>query len=154
MSNEVSARTLLLRLGVSDFNATMMIPYMFTSPMTTDPKSPMIILLVKHLQKKLNTMGAGLIVTGYLDRPTAAALSGLLGGNQWSSWAWSDVIAATIKSHARDIKLTEVAPITPYAIPATGDMPLGLPEVPGGIFTYAAGAAALWYFMKKRSARA
>lgn len=150
MSTEVTGRSLLLKLGVGDFNATMMIPYLFTSPMTTDPKSPMIILMVKHLQKALNQMGANLIVTGYLDRPTAAALDGLFNGPAWSSWAWSDVIQGVIQSKARGTQLSEVEPITTHEIAATGDMPFGLPDVPGGLVTYAAGAVAIWYLLKKR----
>ena len=154
MSSEVSARNLLLKLGVGNYNATMMIPYLFTSPMTTDPKSPQIMLMVKHMQKVLNQLGAKLILTSYLDRPTAAALTGLFGTDQWSSWAWSDVIAGVVQAKATGAKLTEVAPITTYPIAATGDMPLGLPDVPGGIVTYAAAGAALWYFLKKRKGAA
>lgn len=150
MSSEVSARNLLLKLGVGNYNATMIIPYLFTSPMTTDPKSPMIMLLVKHMQKVLNQMGAGLIVTSYLDRPTAAALTGLFGSTNWTAWAWSDVIAGVVQAKANNTKLSEVEPVTTHAIAATGDMPLGLPDVPGGIFTYAAAGAALWYFLKKK----
>jgi len=151
MNTEVSGRTLLLRLGVGDYNATMMIPYLFTSAMTTDPKSPMIILLVKHLQAVLNQMGANLIVTGYLDRPTSAALTGLFGSRSWTSWAWSDIITAVIAAKARGASLQEVAPVTTHDIAATGDtMPFGLPDVPGGVLTYAAAGAALWYFLRKK----
>lgn len=155
MSNEVSARTLLLRLGISDLNATIIIPYMFISPMTTDPKSPQIMLLVKHVQKALNQMGAGLYVTSYLDRPTAAALTGLFGTDAWSAWSWSDVVASVVRAKAQNMSLREVEPITTHAIAATGDvMPFGLPDVPGGVLTYAAAAGALWYFMKKRKGAA
>lgn len=150
MNTEVSARSILLRLGVSDLNATQIIPYMFTSPMTTDPKSPMIMLLVKHMQKVLNQMGANLIVTSYLDRPTSSALDGLFGGTQWSSWAWTDVISGIVKAKQSGVRLNETAPITKYPIAATGDMPFGLPDVPGGVLTYAAAGFGLWYLMKKK----
>lgn len=150
MSTEVNGRNLLLKLGVGNYNATMMIPYLFVSPMTTDPKSPMIMLMVKHLQKMLNQMGAGLIVTSYLDRPTANALTGLFDTEQWTQWSWSDVIASTVKSKTQNVRLDAVPPPNKYAIAATGDMPFGLPDVPGGVLTYAAGAAAIWYFMKHR----
>lgn len=150
--SEVSGRTLLLRLGVGDFNATMMIPYLFTSPMTTDPKSPMVMLMVKHMQAALNQMGAGIIVTGYLDRPTAAALTGLFDGPQWSSWAWSDVIAGILRARMQGVSLAEVEPITKHEIAATGDMPFGLPDVPGGVLTYAVGGFLLYKMFKKRSA--
>lgn len=150
MNNSLTGRNLLIQLGVGDFNATMMIAYLFVSPMTTDPKSPMIILMVKALQKKLNALGANLIVTGYLDRPTAAALTGLFGTDKWTSWAWSDVIASVVKAPIRDISIKEVPPATKYPIAATGDMPLGLPDVPGGLLTYAAAGAALYYFMRRK----
>jgi hypothetical protein len=150
MSTEVSGRNLLLKLGVGNYNATMMIPYLFTSPMTTDPKSPQIMLMVQHMQKVLNKLGANLIVTSYLDRPTAAALTGLFGSTNWTAWAWSDVVAGVVQAKANGTQLSEVDPVTTYPIAATGDMPFGLPDVPGGIVTYAAAGAALWWFLKKK----
>lgn len=152
MNTEVSGRSLLLRLGVSDFNATMMIPYLFTSAMTTDPKSPQIILMVKHMQKVLNQMGGNLYVTGYLDRPTSAALSGLFATQSWSSWAWADIIAAILRAKAQGLSIAEVPPITTHELAATGDMPFGLPDVPGGVLTYAAAAGLLWYTLKRKRA--
>lgn len=151
--SEVSARSILLRLGISDFNATQIIPYLFTSSMTTDPKSPMIILLVRAIQQKLNMMGAGLVETGYLDMPTAAALTQLSGGRGWARWAWSDIVQLVLAQQQSGVDLTPVT--TMHSIAATGDvttsfMPFGLPDVPGGAITYIAGGLLALHFLRKK----
>lgn len=157
--SEVTGRTLLLNLGVGDFNATMIIPYLSVSPMTTDPKSPQIMVLVKAMQKQLNLMGANIVVSSYLDRSTADALSQVCGSEDWSRWSWSDVIATVLaaKSTGNPMPLVQSTP----NLSATGDfvaigddaMPFGLPTVPGGVMTYAVGAAALVYLLSKKKGR-
>ena len=73
------ARTILLSMGVGNYNATIMIQYMFLSPSTTDPAMPSIILMTKHLQAGLRAAGARVPLDGQIDAPTARALITLVG---------------------------------------------------------------------------
>lgn len=83
-----TARELLLSLGIGQFNATQIIPFLEIAPATTDPKSPPVILLVRALQSALYEMGAvGVSNTGYLDRPTADALARITGPD-WERTSW------------------------------------------------------------------
>lgn len=149
---ERTVRNMLVELGIGQFNTTQIIPFLFTQPATTDPKQAGIILLVKAIQQNLNAMGATLRENGYLDLPTAAALN-IVVGDRWETLTWNDNVSAILS--ARKNKLS----IAPVASPAMGsdihaayqEMGLfGLPDVPGGILTYAVGAYFLYRYLKKR----
>ena len=149
----MNARDLLTKLGIGNFNATMIIQYMFIAPATTDPKSPPIILLVKHVQKALNKLGARIRETGYLDTATANALSQVV-GPRWEQRSWADNVASVLTALKSDLMSTstdelEDAPIA--TIPKTSLGFIDLPHVPGGIFTYGAAGALAYYLWKKRS---
>ncbi len=144
-------RALLLSLGVSDWNSTMIIPYTFTTPSTTDPGMAQIIILVRHLQRNLNRLGAGNVeITGRLDKATGDAIS-QISGTEWLSLPWyqimQDVVAFKRSGQTLSAPMDVVAP--------TGISGIELPDVPGGMITYGLGAFALWYFLvkKKRAAR-
>ena len=139
------ARQLLISLGMGQYNATIAIQYMFLSPAATDPAMPSIILMTKHLQQGLRAAGASdVAITGQLDSATARHLITLV-GNDWNNVTWymlfSSVLTAkrqrSLEEHASGIDLGLIPDI---------------PEVPGGMFTLAAAAAAAWYFLvyKKR----
>lgn len=140
---ENNARELLLGLGMGNYNATIAIQYMFLAPATTDPAMPSIILMTKHLQLGLRAAGAtDVAVTGQIDEPTASALSKLV-GPEWNHVTWYALFIA-VTNAKRQRTLEERG----------GRLDLGiipdLPNVPGGMFTWAAAAVAAWYFLFRK----
>lgn len=143
----MNLRDLLLRLGVSHMNATIIINYLMMNPATTDPSAPPVSLLVMHLQQVLQQLGArGVTVNGRIDDATNAALEQLLPG--WLFQPWSKAVTAVVNFRDHGGSLT-AGPVTVSARPMSG-MPLGLPDVPGGVLTYLAAGAVAWHFWKKR----
>lgn len=144
-------RDLLSAIGMGHFNATMTIPYLMISPATTDPKAAQVILVVQHLQNALNDLGANLQIGGQLDAPTAAALQAVVGPG-WAGMPWSASISAVV--NARDIGWRFPAP-DDDSIPMAVGGPLDfLPDVPGGMFTYAVAAYLIYrHFTKRKDAR-
>jgi hypothetical protein len=135
-------RDLIARIGIGQFNATMVINMMLVAPATTDPKSPPVMLLVKHIQKALTTLGYAVPTSGYLDQRTAEVIEHVC-GRGWESRPWSDTVkAVVIASSAPKTVVTTVKP-------AMGALP-SLPDVPGGKLTYVAAAAAALYFWNKK----
>ncbi len=147
---EVSARSLLVSLGVGQFNATGVIPFMMFAPGTTDPKSPAVVLLVQHLQRVLFAMGAHDVVeNGHLDVPTAHALAHLVGPG-WERMTWAQNVAAVLSARERGVRLEHPVaehPGMPLAVSGPLDF---LPDVPGGLFTYAIGGFLLWRHLAKK----
>jgi len=137
-----NARELLLGLGMGNYNATIAIQYMFIAPAATDPAMPSIILMTKHVQLGLRAAGAPVAVTGQIDDATARALISLVGPD-WNQVTWYELFRATTEAK-RQRTLAERG----------GDLEMGfvpdLPEVPGGILTWAAAAVAVWYFLLRK----
>lgn len=135
------ARNLLLALGVGDYNATIMIQYMFLAPSATDPAMPSIILMTKHLQAGLRAAGARVPLSGVIDDTTARALIRLVGPD-WNHVTWYGLFEAV--TAAKRMRALEKR---------SKELPLGfveLPDVPGGNLTWAAGAFAVWYFLLRK----
>lgn len=149
-----NARDLLRAIGIGQFNATMIIPFMFIAPATTDPKSPSIILVVKHLQIMMNEMGAALPVTGYLDNATATAIE-TIAGPGWEQRSWADNVQAVLRARTKGITWREDPPPPPNYGPS--GMQLGsvgpLPDVPGGLVTYGIAGFLAWKWWKSRKKR-
>ena len=145
----MNARDLINSLGVSHFNAAMVIQIFWSNPATTDPKSPGVVMLVEYLQRALIAAGGdaqGVTVNGRIDDATNAALEALVPG--WLFQPWSKVTKAVLDF--RDSGGTfKAGPVSVVAQPMSG-LPMGLPDVPGGLLTYAAAAAVAWHFWKKR----
>lgn len=143
-------RELLVKLGIGQFNATQVIPFMMTQPATTDPKSPAILLLVREIQKNLFAMGAPIDNTGYLDQPTAACLTQMFGHEGWINLPWFEIVRAVVT--ARQNHWSFAAPAVNFD-PQPVMMPVGgfdVSSVPGGKLTIAAAAVAAYYLWKKR----
>lgn len=143
---ENNAREMLLALGMGNYNATLAIQYMFLAPAATDPAMPSIILMTKHLQQGLRAAGAtDIAVTGRINDATARALVKLV-GPEWNHISWFSLFSSVIAAKQQRT-LEENA----------GAMDLGLipdlPDVPGGMFTWAAAAVAAWYFMIHKKKR-
>lgn len=133
------ARAMLLALGVGHYNATIMIQYMFLAPSATDPAMPSIMLMTKHLQAGLRAAGARVPLDGTIGDETAAALVRLV-GPEWNHVTWYGLFEAVTYAK-RERTLAK----------KTADLSLDgvgfLPDVPGGMFTWAAAAVAAYYFL-------
>jgi hypothetical protein len=141
-----TSRELLLDLGVGQYNATMLIETLMMAPATTEAAAAPTMLLVGHIQEALNAMGSELVVTGYIDKPTAQALA-QIAGPMFLSRSWFDVVKDVVAARRAGIQLKKKMP-RPAAKPAMGLF--DLPDVPGGIVTYAAGGLLLWHLLKKK----
>jgi len=151
-----NTRDLITALGIGQWNATMIIPYMMIAPATTDPKSAQIILLVQHLQQLLYQMGATDVAnTGRLDPPTARALRQIVGPN-WERTSWGGNIGAVLDAQAAGTRLTPApSDDAPSPMPVAVGGPLDfLPDVPGGLVTYGVVGYLLYrHFTRGRIAR-
>lgn len=157
MTTVATSRDLLEAIGVGHFNATMMIQYMMMAPATTDPKSPPVILIVRAVQQSLFRLGATDVAdSGRLDTATAAALERVVGPD-WERQSWGANVRAIVDAMRAGTRLD--AP-THMSLDLNDGMPVAvggpldfLPDVPGGLFTYAVvGYFAYRYFTKdKRS---
>lgn len=144
-----NVRSLLTQIGVGDFNATMIIPYMFIPPATTDSSSAQIIMLIAHLQQAM-----GLPITGKIDRATANAFTKLL-GKEWARVAWYEIaqhVVADLTGWTAQTPSRGRGNANPLSRDAgLGDMPQMpmLPSVPGGAITYLALGGLAYYLWKK-----
>ncbi len=142
------ARRILLGLGVGNYNATIMIQYMFLAPSATDPAMPSIILMTKHVQLGLRAAGANIGVTGQIDEPTAKVLIKLV-GPQWNHVTWYAIFRAVTEAKKRKSLAEYGGELDLGEVPDLGAFP-SLPEVPGGILAWTAAAAAVWYFFFRK----
>ena len=147
MSIQPESRELLTAIGVGQFNATMIIPYMMIAPATTDPKASQVMVLVQHVQTALRGLGADVAITGRVDPATARALR-LVSGPDWERMSWAANVQAILGARQQGMWLG--APSA--AVPMSG-LTDSLPSVPGGLVTYAAGAAIAVYFLFGRRGR-
>lgn len=153
---KTTSRDLLNAIGMGQHNATQAIPYLMIAPATTDPKTPLVINMVRHLQQLLYQMGATDVAnTGYLDPPTARALR-LTAGPNWERMTWGQNIGAVLGARDRGMQLTAASmrtvPIDSTPVAVSGPLDF-LPDVPGGIITYGVAAFLLYrHFSKRRSA--
>lgn len=152
MADKSTVRGLLLSLGVSDWNANMIIPYMFITPSTTDPSMAQVIVLTRYIQRALIAVGGGALgvqITGSLDEPTGNAIAQAMGTNSFLSLPWYEIVTAILNFN--DAGLSLVPPESSPGPSGVGDF--SLPDVPGGAITYGLGAFALWYFLIKKKKR-
>jgi hypothetical protein len=152
MSNESpSIREILAALGMGQFNITMAIPLMLVSPATTDPKSNQVILVVQHIQRALFELGAvDVPVSGQLDEATARALQQVVGPN-WERMPWAASVRAIVTARRNGVRIGAPPRMQqPVPVPAAVGGPLDfLPDVPGGLFTYAAGAYLIYRHLRR-----
>lgn len=147
-----SIREILAAIGMGQFNITMAIPLMLVSPATTDPKSNQVILVVQHIQRALFELGATDVpVSGQLDEATARALQQVVGPN-WERMPWAASVRAIVTAQRNGARIGTMPRVTRAAVPMAVGGPLDfLPDVPGGLFTYAAGAFLLYrHFARRR----
>lgn len=145
-----NTRALLLALGMPDFNAGMCLIVMMQAPSTTDPDMPPVILITRQIQLALNQMGAGIPVSGQLDQDTDDFLRPLC-GDGYLARPWYSICEAVISAMNRGTNLSRAQMDNGAMEQAVAgfDGPLGLPEIPGGIFTYAVAGYLLYKHLKK-----
>ncbi len=151
MKQQRTSRELALAIGIGGFNATSVVQTMMQSPATTDPKMPPVVMLVRHLQKALFELGATDVPnTGYIDTATYEALEQLLGPS-WMRMSWAEAVGAVVDAKASKTQLS------PSMHPADDGVPVAtsgvldvLPDVPGGMFTYAIGAYLIYRALRKK----
>lgn len=143
-----SARGLLLALGMGDYNATMVISYLFMAPAQTDPQMAQIILLTEHLQRAMKRMGAPLPVTGSIDASWAPYFKAVAGSN-WPDLPWAEIARHVLEAKARGKKLAPQGITITVERGGLDGVLDSLPKVPGGLLTYAVGGYLIWRHMKK-----
>jgi hypothetical protein len=139
MTTVSTSRDLLEAIGIGHFNSTMMIQDMMVAPAVTDPKSPQIILMVRAVQKALFDLGASDVHnSGRLDQATAAALERVV-GHGWERSSWGANIQAIVNAKKMGTRLdVPVHDDLDVGMPIAISGPLDfLPDLPGGLFTYA-----------------
>jgi hypothetical protein len=149
MANEgFNTRALLLELGIGDYNASMILPYMFMGPAQTDPAMAAVRLMTKAIQKQFIAMGATwLKPTGMIDDDTAHCLHALVGAH-WNEVTWQEIITATLAARRSGRKYAR-----PYASSSVALQGIGLPalpDVPGGIITYGIVGYLLYRHFRKK----
>lgn len=147
-----NGRQLLTEIGIGQFNATMVMPYMMMAPRTTDPKSAPVILLIRAVQSQLYQMGATEVGnSGRWNQATADALARCVGPN-WERMSWGSLIQgiSDAKATGVDLSMQMADPGVPIAVGGPLDF---LPDVPGGLLTYGiVGFLAYRHFSKRRRA--
>lgn len=161
LANNRDVRGMLTQLGLGQWTINGIIPSVFMAAGTTDPASPPIGALVSAIQKK-----CGIPQTGMIDDGTAYVLTNDVGIPNWERSAWFDIVRAVL-SYNRAVpnyRAPSSADGIGYYVSkdskletALGDYldaPFGLPDVPGGLLTYAIGGYFLykWFTNRKKAA--
>lgn len=147
-----TSRELLLEIGVDQWNATQVIPYMMIAPATIDPKAAQSDVLVRAVQRVLYGLGATDVAnTGYLDQPTARAMEDLVGPG-WERMSWGANVSALLQARRAGRRIGAAFPApsapmggVPLAVGGTLDF---LPDVPGGAITYGVVAYLIYRMLK------
>ena len=87
----------LIKLGADRVAATMAVPFMWFTPATSDPYSPVIISIVQGAQRALAKLGIPTRGDGYVDRRTSAGLQ-RVAGVHWKSKAWTQIYSELIEA--------------------------------------------------------
>jgi hypothetical protein len=85
----------LKKLGLNQVTASMAIPYMWFTPATSDPYSPVVILIVRGAQNGLRRLGIQTRGDGFIDRATSNAFTRIAGAH-WKGKAWVQVYSDII----------------------------------------------------------
>lgn len=78
---------LLLASGINRVEATMAIPYMWFTPGTSDPYSPVVLVIVQGVQNNLAKLGISTRHDGFVDRATSEAITSVV-GDRWKAQPW------------------------------------------------------------------
>lgn len=147
-SSTQDARTVLTSMGMGNYDATMVIPYLFLSPAGTDPDMPQIRLLVGYVQRNLRMLGANVAVTEVMGEQDGVELSKLTGPN-WPGMMWMDICQALLRARSMGTTLRPVRKRPTPELETVGGLP-AIPSLPGPVVAGAAIVAAWYLFIRKR----
>lgn len=142
-----NARNLALEMGIGQFQADMIIPYMWMTPSTTDPDMPSVRVMVEVIQDQLELMGAPAFpARGELDVPTATWLRQITGPT-WVNMTWARIFGAILNAKNAGRRLaSRIATPRARAPQAVG----ALPDFGDPTTLVLMGAAALLWFNRKK----
>lgn len=145
-----TARDLLIRLGMTDWNATQVIPMLWMAPAQTDAATPGQVVLVRHLQSHLRQMGATTVpLDGVLGAPTVIELRKIT-GRDWPAMHWYEIVRAVLDAQDAGTRLHPGVAAGRVRRPVpVGDLG-ALPTMPGGPLGWLAAAAAIYYVTTRR----
>jgi hypothetical protein len=150
-----NGRSLLLALGIGDYNATGIIPYLFMAPAQTDSDMAATVLMVEGIQKALNSMGARLPVSGDLDVATVVELKKVVGPD-WLPMKWYEIVRRVVRAKNHGFRLVPgTTPAAQQVVQPYNDDGMGMSIDSTSAKVAIAGAAGLvlWLlFGKKRPA--
>lgn len=153
-----NGRSLLLALGIGDYNATGIIPYLFMAPAQTDSDMAATVLMVEAIQKALNSMGARLEVSGDLDVASVVELKKVVGPD-WLPMKWYEIIRRVVRAKNHGFRIVPgVAPSAqqvaqPYDMVKDDGMGMSIDSTGAKVAIVGAAGLALWLlFGKKRPA--
>lgn len=151
-NENANVRQILLRMGIGDFNATLVIPLMFMGPAQTDPDITASKVLVKQMQHIMQSMGAGFVqANGRVDKPTADCLHSLVGPH-WSEHPWFEICVKLLDAQEAGKKFSmrgTRASRNPVELAGFGLFD-SLPDVPGGPIVLGIAAYVAYRYFKKR----
>jgi hypothetical protein len=149
LPREYNTRAQLRKIGIGDFNATMICRFVVWSPAQTDPDMPAVILLTRAIQETLVKMGANIEVSGALDQPTADCLDYVC-GKGFLYRPWWQCVDAVVLAKLRGWDLRPTPSDDPNLVVDKRPGVAGfVDDVPGGYLTLAGAAAALYFICKR-----
>lgn len=151
--DEHNTRRLLLDLGIGDYNATMVLPYMFMAPAQTDPAMAQVQLLTNAMRMNMRAMGATWVAQrGAIDDSMAFCLHALVGPH-WNEITWGELVNALLIARRKGQRFSRAYGIGPQTVElgGMGFLP-DLPDVPGGLLTYGLVGFLLYRHFTKKGA--
>lgn len=93
------AVSIAMQMGMDRVNAGMAVPQMWITPASSDPYSPVTIMMVQAIQRRLAKMGTVSRGDGFVDKATSAALAQLAGHN-WNQLTWMQLFQRVLGGKA------------------------------------------------------
>ncbi len=117
---EYDARTMLLKLGIGDTIATLVIPHVNFLPRTTDPDSTPVMMMTKAIQISLADMGYPLVPDGWLGSQTTRGIA-VISGPGWYDKTWIQIIGDVLDAKDAGFRFVK---------PKRGGLSMGAAEEP------------------------
>lgn len=92
-----TAAKMAMDMGMTRISATAAIPFLWQSPSSSDPLSPIIIQMINALQRTMITMGVPISATGVVDPTTINALE-QISGDQWKDKSWNIIFRDVLRA--------------------------------------------------------
>lgn len=150
-------RQMMLAAGIGEYNAILSLPYMYFLPRTCDPYAQGTMQIVEGLQNLLNARGKRVLVSGYMDPGTMAAVQ-TFSGDTWVDKTWLQIYGDVMRGRVAPGLTPPLVPSSTAMVDAEADAQIptaGLTDAIGGVATnpyvwLAAGASLFYFFGWKR----